>query len=88
MIAALLDVRRIGAAGQRDVGLVGDRAQTVEHDLQGVAVVAGALADLARHVHVWQEVHLDLERAVAGARLASATGDVERESTRLEALDA
>ena len=30
-----------------------------------LAVVAVALADLARHVHVGQEVHLDLDRALA-----------------------
>ena len=54
-------------------------------DLQGVAVVTGPLADLARHVDVGQEVHLDLQGAVARARLAAAAGDVERETPRLVA---
>ena len=48
-------------------------------DVERVAVVAGALAHLARHVHVRQEVHLDLDRAVAGARLAPAALHVEAE---------
>jgi hypothetical protein len=43
------------------------------------------VADLARHVDVGQEVHLDLDRAVAGARLAAAALDVEREAARLVA---
>src|SRR5919206_489419 len=50
---------------------VGDRAALVL-DLERLAIVAVALADLARHVHVGQEGHLDLDLAVAGAVLASA----------------
>ena len=42
-------------------------------------VVALALADFARNVNVGQEVHLDLDDAVALARLAAAALDVERE---------
>ena len=53
--------------------------------LERVPVVAGALADLARHVDVGEEVHLDLDRAVARAGLAAAARDVEREATRLVA---
>src|SRR6185295_1360844 len=41
------------------------------------------MADLARHVHIRQKVHLDLDRAVAGAVLAAAALDVEREPPRL-----
>ena len=54
-------------------------------DLERLAVVAGAVADLARDVDVGQEVHLDLDRAVAGARLAAAALDVEREPALLVA---
>src|SRR6185437_12288966 len=50
---------------------------------EGFPVVPRAVADLARHVHIGQEVHLDLDGAVAGARLAAAALDVERESARL-----
>ena len=50
---------------------VGDRAALVLH-LERLAVVAPPLADLARDVHVGQEVHLDLDLAVAGAVLAPA----------------
>ena len=38
------------------------------------------MADLAGHVDVRQEVHLDLDLAVALAGLAAAAGDVEREA--------
>jgi hypothetical protein len=38
------------------------------------------MADLARHIHIGQEVHLDLDRAVAGAVLAATTLDIERET--------
>ena len=48
-------------------------------DLERLAVVAGAVADLARDVDVGEEVHLDLDRAVARAGLAAAALDVERE---------
>ena len=39
--------------------------------LQGFAVVAFAVAHVARHVDVRQEVHLDLDHAVALAGLAA-----------------
>ena len=55
----------------------------LERDVERVAVVAGALAHLARHVHVGQEVHLDLDRAVALARLAPPAFHVEREPAGL-----
>ena len=70
----------------RQVEHVGD-VLALERDVERVAVVAGALAHLARHVHVGQEVHLDLDRAVAGAGLAPTAVDVEREPTRQVAAD-
>ena len=63
----------------RHVEDLGDRLALVVH-LEGLPVEPGALAHLARHVDVRQEVHLDLERAVAGARLAAPALDVEREA--------
>ena len=72
--------------GHRHVEHVGD-VLALELDVERVAVVAGALAHLARHVHVGQEVHLDLDRAVAGARLAAPALDVEAEPTRHVAAD-
>ena len=57
-------------------------------DLERLAVVALALADLARDVDVRQELHLDLEDAVALAVLAAAALDVEAEAARLVAADA
>ena len=58
-----------------------DVAALVLH-LQRLAVVALAVADLAGHVHVGQEVHLDLHHAVALAGLAAAAGHVEAEAAR------
>lgn len=51
-------------------------------DLKGLPVVARSVADLARDVHVGQEVHLDLDGAVAGAVLAAAALHVEGEPAR------
>ena len=48
-------------------------------DLQRLAVEARALALLARHPHVGQEVHLDALLAVPLARLAAPALDVEAE---------
>ena len=79
------DARLVGEEvdrlGDRHVEHVGD-VLALELDVERVAVVPGALAHLARHVHVGQEVHLDLQRAVAGARLAAAALDVEAEPAR------
>ena len=55
---------------------------------QGLRVVALAAADLAGHVHVGEEVHLDLDHAVAAARLAAATLHVEAESPGVVAAGA
>ncbi len=55
---------------------------------QRLAVVALALADVAGHVDVRQEVHLDLDHAVALAGLAAAALDVEAEAPRLVAARA
>ena len=58
---------------------VGDRLAAVEH-LKRLTVVALAAALLAGHVHVGQEVHLDLDLAVALARLAATARHVEAET--------
>jgi hypothetical protein len=84
-----------------DRGLVGEELERVldgevedlgdvlalEGDVEGVAVVPGAFAHLAGDVHVGEEVHLDLDGPVPGARLAPATLDVEREAARQVAAD-
>src|SRR5579884_2645278 len=59
---------------------VGDRLALVLH-LERLGVVALALADFARDVDVGQEVHLDLDDAVALARLAASALHVEREAS-------
>ena len=70
----------------RQVEHLGD-VLALERDVERVAVVARALAHLARHVDVGEEVHLDLDRAVARARLAAAALHVEREAPGLVAAD-
>jgi len=49
---------------------VGDRL-ALEMDLERLAIVALAVAHVAGDVDVGQEVHLDLDQPVAGARLAA-----------------
>ena len=66
---------------RRHVEHVGDRV-ALELHLQRLAVVAGAVAHVAGDVDVGQEVHLDLDQAVALARLAAAALDVEARSGR------
>jgi hypothetical protein len=67
----------------RHVQHVGDRL-ALEDDLQRLAVVALALADVAGDVDIRQEVHLDLDDAVALAGLAAATLDIEGETARAD----
>ena len=57
----------------------------LEADLERLAVVALAVALLAGDVDVGQEVHLDLDLAVAAADLAAAALDVEAEAAGLVA---
>src|SRR5690606_9205520 len=56
-------------------------ALALEDDFQRLTVVALALADVAGDVDVGQEVHLDLDDAVALTGLAAAALDVEAEAT-------
>ena len=72
--------------GHGHVQHVGDGLAAVT-DLQRFAVVARPVADLAVHVDVGQEVHLDLEGAVTGAGLAASALHVEGEPTLLVAAD-
>ena len=71
----------------RHVEHVGD-ALALEAHLERLAVVALAVALLARDVDVGQEVHLDLDLAVAAADLAAPALDVEAEAARLVAARA
>ena len=79
----VLDARDVGEEGQRlvdrHVQHVRDGLAVIEH-LERLAVVALAVADLAGHVDVRQEVHLDLDLAVALAGLAAPSRHVEREA--------
>ncbi|EKB47185.1 hypothetical protein B879_04222 [Cecembia lonarensis LW9] len=56
-------------------------------DLQGLAVVPRTMANLTRNVDVGQEVHFDLQRAVARAGFAAPALDVEGETSRQVAPD-
>ena len=66
---------------------VGD-VLALEADLERLAVVALAVALLAGHVDVGQEVHLDLDLTVAAAHLAAPALDVEAEAAWLVAAGA
>src|SRR5256885_4405922 len=63
---------------------VGDRLAAIG-DLERLFVVALALADFVGNIDVRQEVHLDLDDAVAFAVFAAAALDVEAEPARLVA---
>ena len=63
---------------------VGDRLSLVAH-LKRLTIVSRSLADLAWHIDIGQEVHLDLDDAVAAARLAASALDVEAEAPGLVA---
>ena len=69
-------LEEFGGFLDRHVQHVGDRLALEQH-FQRLAVVALALADVAGDVDVGQEVHLDLDDAVALAGLAAAALDVE-----------
>ena len=56
-----------------------------EVHLQGLAVEARPVADVAGHVHIRQELHLDAQLALSLAGLAAPAVDVEREAPRLVA---
>ena len=75
-------LEELGRVLDRHIEHLGNGLALVMH-LECLAVVARALAYLARHVHVGQEVHLDLEGAITRTRFAAATFDVERESAGL-----
>ncbi|MPL73132.1 hypothetical protein SDC9_18925 [bioreactor metagenome] len=68
----------------RHVEHIGDRL-ALELDLQRLAVVALALAGFAFDIDVGQEVHLDLDDAIALTGLAAPALDVEAEPPRLVA---
>ena len=53
--------------------------------LEGLAVVPLALADIARHIDVRQEMHFHLDDTVALTGFTASAFDVEAESTRLVA---
>ncbi len=84
-----LRVRREQLDGLADGELehVGDALAFVAHGERG-GVEAPALALLALHVDVGEEVHFDLAHAVAFAGLAAPALHVEREAPGLEAVHA
>ena len=58
-----------------------------EAHLQGFAVEARPVADIAGHVHIRQELHLDAQLSLTLAGFAAPAVDVEREAPRLVAAD-
>ena len=78
---ARLLLEELEGVGHRHVEHVGNGAAAVAH-LQRLAVVAPPVADVARHIDVGQEVHLDLDQPVSAARLAAPPLHIEREPAR------
>ena len=76
----LADARLVGEQGERildgEFEHFADR-EAAEPHLERFTVVALALARLAGHVDVGQEVHFDLDEAVALARFAAPALHVE-----------
>ena len=71
----------LGRLAHRHVEDIGDRL-FLEGDLERLAIVALAVAGIAGDINIRQEVHLDLDDAVALAGFAPPTLDVEREAAR------
>ena len=65
----------------RHVEHLGDVLAFVMH-LQGFAVVAFAMANITRHIHIRQKMHFHFDDAVALARLAAPAFDIERKPSR------
>src|SRR4051812_4911712 len=76
----------LGRLLDRHVEHLRDRLALEVH-LERLAVVPRAVTHLAGDVDVREEVHLDLDSAVTGARLAAAALDIEGESPRLVPAD-
>src|SRR5581483_3512089 len=77
---AWLILEEIERVVDRELEDIRDR-QTSEPNLERLTIVALAFADFTRHVHIGQEVHLDLHEAVALACFAPPTFHVEREAS-------
>ena len=83
--------RTLGKAVEELEGLVDGHVEhfgdvlALEEDIERFAVVALAVADLAGDRDVGQELHLDLDIALALAGLAATALDVEGEAARLVA---
>ena len=68
--------KELRALGNRHVQNVGNVFAFI-FDFQRLAVIAFPTANLAGYVHVGQEVHLDLDGAIALARLTAPALHVE-----------
>ena len=77
-------LEQFGRFLDRHVEHVGDRFAAIFH-LERLAIVALALADVAGDIDVRQEMHFDLDDAVALAGFAAPALDVEGEAPRLVA---
>ena len=53
----------------------------LKRDVERVSVVTIALAHFARHIHIWQEMHFNLDCSVSRTGFATATLDVETETS-------
>ena len=56
-------------------------------DFQSFAIIAGAVADLAGHIDIRQEVHLNLDNPITRAGLTAAALDIKAETSLLVAAN-
>lgn len=66
----------------RHIQHVIDRLSFIAH-FECLAVIAPATADFTRHIHIWQEMHLDLYDTISAAGLTASAFDVETETSLL-----
>ncbi len=50
-------------------------------NLQCLTVIAFAMTAVARHIHIWQEMHLNLDQTITLTSLTTTAFDVKAEST-------
>src|SRR5690242_5138729 len=83
---AWLILEKVQRILDRELQHVGDTLAAETH-LERLTIVPLALAHFTRHVHVRQEMHLDLHQSIALTRFAPSALHVERKATRPVATD-
>src|SRR5690625_2996835 len=75
-------LEELGSLFNRHIEYLGNVLALKAH-LKSFPVIARTLTDLARNIHIRQEIHLNTQRPVTGARFTAPALDIEREATGL-----